>query len=219
MNRVEAVPVIIAGREGYDIQINDREATVQDYIEAVERFISENSCYRARKPELDSCYGCDSCCQERIPVTLIDAFVHGQLTMNQTIENVKHVLVEERVVDITMGVDEKWRCRNLDSEKGICTNYARRPLVCRTYICCPATIRARRLREEIVNSGEDELVRLWFNLRRQDGSLIIHEGLSPDPREDDYPVTPFAGATSYDQVKLKDVCSSKLWHSLTEHEE
>lgn len=215
MQAVEAISVIIDGKQGYDIRVNDPEATVQDYIDAVERFIADNRMHRGRKPVQESCYGCDLCCRERIPVTLIDALNLTDRTITETLTSKMHVLVDGQVVDITMGLDETGSCRNLDADRGLCRDYQRRPLVCRTFICCPATRKARQLREEIVNMGEDELVRTWFSLCEETGSLIIHEGCSPDPCPDDYAETPFFQAAGYHQVKLRDICSPGLWRELT----
>ncbi|MCL4439661.1 MAG: YkgJ family cysteine cluster protein [Firmicutes bacterium] len=221
MDRVEAVPVPIKGRAGYNIRVNDPEATVQDYIDAIEHFIEDNVCFRSRMPELGSCFGCELCCQERIPVTLIDTFnLTGESLretdtgLRKTIEESLHVFVDERVVDITLGLDDSGRCRFLDSEKKICRSYHRRPLVCRTFICCPSTRTAKELRAAIVNSGEDELVRKWFKLKDRNGSLIINEASCPRPMVSDYTKTPFYGAVEYRQVKLKDICSPLLWSQL-----
>ncbi len=224
---VEAVPVQIHGRAGYDIRVNDPEATVQDYIDAVERFMEQNEFYRSRRPELDTCFACDLCCQERIPVTLVDAWnlagsgANKRLNMEEAggtlknvIEKLLHVFVDRKMVDITMGLDESGRCRLLDLT-GICTDYGRRPLVCRTFVCCPSARNAKQLREEIVNSGEDELVRAWFGIKGADGLLIMHEADFPRPDPRDFPETPFFKAADYTQVKLKDICSPRLWGRIT----
>ncbi len=219
MDRVEAVPVVINGQAGYDIRVADPGATVQDYLDAVNRFIEAAQCYRARKPEADSCFACDLCCQERIPVTLIDALNMAEGDLGRFVGEMLHVYVEGRVVDITMGLNEAGKCLCLDSSRGLCRNYGKRPLVCQTFICCPLTRDARKLREEIVNAGEDELVRKWFKIKTWNNNLIIHEAVSPRPDPGDYPRTPFAGAVSYRQVRLKDVCTPRLWKRITEKKE
>lgn len=213
MKRVEAVPALVDGREGYDIRVNDPEANVQDYIDAVNLFISENKYFRSRMPELHTCFGCDLCCRERIPVTVVDAYLLADTSIEQVMKDLLHVYVEGPVVDITMRLDESGGCLCLDSAKRICRLYRRRPLVCQTFICCPSTVKARRLREQIVNAGEDELVRTWFGIRGKNG-LIIHEAESPDPDIIDYPRTPFFGAKTYSEVKLKEICLPDLWEKL-----
>ncbi len=213
MKKVEAVPVMINGQEGYDIRVRDPEATVQDYIDAVNLFISSNKYYRSRTPESDTCFGCDLCCRERIPVTLVDVYNLSDGNMEQVMENLLHVYVEGPVVDITMGLDGAGGCRCLDSVRRLCKLYRRRPLVCQTFICCPSTRKARQLRAEIVNAGEDELVRTWFDIKGKNG-LIMHEADSPAPDIRDYPQTPFCGAKNYKDVKLKEICSPGLWEKL-----
>ncbi|WP_418790801.1 YkgJ family cysteine cluster protein [Phosphitispora sp. TUW77] len=216
MDRVKVIPVLIDGKIGYDIEVTDPGATVQEYIDAVNNFIDTAKYCRIRNPETDSCFGCDLCCQERIPVTLIDVLNMSEGKFRQFVCEMLHVYVEGRVVDITMSLDELERCRYLDNSLGICSNYRKRPLVCQTFICCPATRNANKLREEIINAGEDELVRKWFKFRDKNNNPIIHEGILPAPDIRDYCPTPFAGAVSYDQVKLIDLCNSRLWHKLTE---
>lgn len=213
MDKVEAAPAVINGQLGYDIKINDNDATVQDYIDAIDKFIEESGCYRSRQPELTSCLGCDLCCQERIPVTLVDALKLAEGNLELALKKYLHVYVEDRVVDITMALDEKGRCLLLN-QNGLCSDYSKRSLVCHTFVCCPSTKNAKQLREEIVNSGEDELVRNWFKIRNNNGSLIIHDALDPAPELSDYMVTPFAGCKDYDEVKLRDVCSPQLWKKL-----
>lgn len=212
MDKVEAVPVVIKGQTGYDIKVKDPEATVQDYMDALNRFIEETPCFRTRMPGKQSCYACDLCCQERIPVTLIDACnLSGNGDVMENIWKFFHVYVEDRVVDITMRLNDLGRCRLLDKNKGICLNYLNRPLVCQTFICCPATRAAKQLREEVVNAGEDELVRSWFKSRKNSGRYLINEAINPRLNSGDYSVTPFHSKTSYSQVRLKDVCSNTLW--------
>lgn len=210
MPKVEAVSVTVNGQAGYDIRVHDWEASVQDYIDTLNRFILDNRCYRSRRPELGACLGCDLCCHERIPVTVIDAFNLPDGSPEQAIVKSLHVYVEGQVVDITMRLDESGGCIYLDRTKGICKIYGQRPLVCQTFICCPSTPKAKLLREEIVNTGEDELVRRWFKTGREQGQPIIHEALSPHPDKADYPKTAFAGVQSYKKVTLKDICSAGL---------
>lgn len=214
MHNLEVISLNIRGQLGYDIRIKNEQATVQDYIEALDNFIEHSRCYRSRNDQVDSCYGCNICCQERIPVTLVDAFKLSGKNLSDCVRNLLYVYVEGRVVDITMGLDEQGRCIFLDKEKGICSNYLNRPLVCHTFVCCPSTRNAKELREEIVNAGEDELVREWFKIKGANGRLVIHEGVSPQPDERDYPGTPFSGIEDYRQVRLKDICSPALWKRL-----
>lgn len=214
MVNVDIIPVNIRGQLGYDVLVYNEQATVQDYIDALDSFIEHSGCHRTRNAAADSCYGCNICCQERIPLTLVDALTVSDNNINKCFREIVYVYVEGRVVDITMGLDEQGRCIFLDKERGTCSNYLKRPLVCHTFVCCPSTRTAKDLREEIVNSGEDELVRSWFKIKGTDGRLVIHEGISPNPDARDYPGTPFSGSDDYRQVRLKDVCSPALWKRL-----
>jgi len=215
LKRVEAVPAVFKGKMGYNIKVNDPRATLQDYIDAVEMFISGSGCFRSRKPELETCYGCDLCCQERIPVTMVDVFNLTGPNVEEAFKKFLHVYVDRRVVDITMALDGRGKCIFLDNTKGTCTVYNMRPLVCRTFICCPSTGGAKKLREEIVNTGEDELVRSWFLTGENGITPIIHEGVSPSPDISDYPPTPFARTRDYNKIRIKDVCSPQTWKRLT----
>lgn len=213
LEKVEAIPVLIKGKAGYDIRVNESSATVMDYIDAIDGFIEKNTCYRSRRPGQQSCFGCDFCCQERVPVTLVDALLLSDGDISDTVQKVFHVYVEGPVVDITLGLDGAGKCRFLEKTQGTCRIYPQRPLVCRTFICCPSTSRAKQLREEIVNTGEDELVRNWFRMSGAKGH-IIHEAIEPAPQISDYPPTSFANAVRYDQVRLRDICSPELWENL-----
>jgi hypothetical protein len=70
---------------------------------------------------------------------------------------------------------------------------------------------AKQLREEVVNAGEDELVRSWFKSGKQAGTYLINEAVRPRLNPGDYSATPFYSKTSYSQVRLQEVCSKKLW--------
>lgn len=214
MGKVKVIPTMVKGRWGYDITIEGDDATVQDYIDGLDDFIEQEKCFRSRNQGAQTCFACNLCCQERIPVTIVDALKLGGGDLAKSLTKLLHVYVEEMVVDITMGLDDRGRCRFLDPEKGICSYYSNRPLVCHTFICCPSTTEAKQLREEIVNAGEDELVRSWFGIKGSDGLPPIHEAFQPQADIRDYAQTPFFGRTNYNQVKLKEICSPKLWQKL-----
>ena len=57
-------------------------------------------------------------------------------------------------------LDEYETCALWDRKAGLCSVYASRPLICRTHICAPLSWRAAEVRAQIVNAGEDELVRM-----------------------------------------------------------
>jgi len=226
--KVKVIPVKIKNKTGYDIQITDSTATVQDYLDALNYAILREPLARTRAPgKGKKCYGCDLCCGERIPLTLPDALALSALlaqragssnVQNSSASNFPqlqkflarygYVLVEGRAVDITLRLDEDGFCPFLDRKRRLCTVYEARPLVCQTFICCPQTRRARDLRSAIVNTGEDELVRQWLLATTQTGKPpLIHEALEPDLRLEDWKATAFASKINYSQVFLKDICS------------
>lgn len=211
--------VRINGVNGYDVFVVDPAATVGDYLAALNRAIEELPLDRGRARRR-ACKGCDRCCAERLPLTAVDARVlrrtTGAPTLSAFLALYGHVLVDGRAVDITLARREDGRCCFLDPATRTCRLYAARPLVCQTFICSPQTKRARRLREVLVNKGEDELVRQWLEeadaTRREP---VIHEGYSPRVRAADWPATPFADREGYGEIPLREVCPPGIWRELT----
>lgn len=231
MNRVKAFPVVINGQTGYDIMVTDTAATVQDYLDAVNGLIESGPLWRSRNESITECQGCNRCCQERIPLTRADlnvweaalhwGLVPPDLSLEPTLGNLLSkwctVQVVGPVVDIMIRRDKSGKCLFLDRNSSKCRLYPHRPLVCQTFICCPAARRAEKLREVVVNCGEDELVRDWLDWARQrDEPLIIHEGDQPAVNPADWPPTVFAGRPTYRDVRLIDVCPASLWRQLAQ---
>ncbi len=206
---------------GYDVIVRDPGASVEDYLTALDRAIAEAGLYRARAPGRTGCHGCDRCCAERLPLTWIDylnlrAAAAPDAGLEAFLSVYGHVLVDGPAVDITLAADPAGRCCFLDPDRKICRVYPARPLTCRTYVCCPSTTRARRLRAVLVNRGEDELVRQWLlAAHRRSKPPLIHEGFRPRPRLADWPPTPFSGHTTYREVPLQAVCPPNLWRRLS----
>ncbi|MDI6709942.1 MAG: YkgJ family cysteine cluster protein [Bacillota bacterium] len=218
-DRVRVDMVRIDGANGYDLFVADPEATVGDYLAALNRAIEELPLDRGRARRRE-CKGCDRCCAERLPLTAVDARVlrraTGAPTLSAFLALYGHVLVDGRAVDITLARREDGRCCFLDCGTRTCRLYTARPLVCQTFICSPQTKRARRLREVLVNKGEDELVRQWLGEPGATGrEPLIHEGYSPRVRAADWPATPFAGCEGYDEILLREVCPPGIWRELT----
>lgn len=70
---------------GYDIEILDSTATVQDYLEAINNAILQKPLARTRAPgRRNNCFGCDLCCGERIPLTLLDALALSNILFKNT---------------------------------------------------------------------------------------------------------------------------------------
>ncbi|MDP3044590.1 MAG: YkgJ family cysteine cluster protein [Bacillota bacterium] len=216
IGRVSVTTVVIKGVNGYGVRVSDPAATVQDYLDVVNEAIERGRLFRGRAERAD-CLGCDLCCQERIPLTSIDVLrLYSPLVpepLTAFIRKHAHISVDGGAVDITLRRDRQGRCLFLRPGEGTCRIYDLRPLVCQTFICCPQTKRARRLREQIVNVGEDELVRQWLmeNQRLNTTPHIDETSGRHRVRLDDWPLTPFSGKKAYDEVLLRSVCSPVVW--------
>lgn len=202
---------------GYDVTVTDARATVQDYLDALNRAVDDLELSRGRK-QVRSCAGCDLCCAERAPLTWIDVLnIQKHLgirdgSLQRTLDRVGYIVVDGPVVDIMLRRDDDGRCAFLDRQSRLCTIYPARPLVCQTFICCPATKRAVRVREWLVNYGEDELVRQWLTQAAQKGvDPVFHEGYRPKPELSDWQPNAFSGQRHYHRVLLKDVLPPGVW--------
>lgn len=202
----------VNGRRGYDVRVLSPAASVADYIKAVEA-LDINRLYRSFNPG-SPCPDCACCCGGRLPLTIIDLYglqeglkeLTGKgLSLPEILTGYCQVRVHGRAVDITLRTDAEGFCLFLEPRRHHCRLYQYRPLICRTYFCSPHTRRARVLRETIVNSGEDELVRYW---------LSLHPDLPAGIKRNDWQPTPFAGVDHYDDIPLRALCSAELWHQL-----
>ncbi|RJX19299.1 MAG: YkgJ family cysteine cluster protein [Desulforudis sp.] len=214
---VSVTTIVIQGVNGYDVHVSDPRASVQDYLDVVNKAIEDNQLYRGRAERTD-CRGCDLCCQERIPLTSIDvlrlkAQVAPAESLTGFVRTHANVSVDGGAVDITLRLDRQGRCQFLHPDGRTCRVYTSRPLVCQSFICCPQTKRARKLRERIVNVGEDELVRQWLLKNRQLGTQPYIDRCLSAPAIDlrDWSETPFSGKTAYDEVLLREACLPGLW--------
>lgn len=195
----------------FDIEILDPEATAGDFEKECQDLFSEDHVLRKYS---DSCIGCSLCCTERIPVTKIDLIriVAGdrdpQSVDEQEIKRLAGDIVTVTKVgsciDVTMNVDEWGICRFWLKEMGICSIYRFRPFACRTYICAPVSRRFEELRTQIINQGQDGLV-----------SFICGD----EEIDDVYKCkNAFTDAKSYDEIRIKNICTKRLWRMLLWHE-
>lgn len=217
---VQIISVELKRGVGYDVRVTDARATVQDYLDTLNQYIEEGIYTRTRS-ETAMCKGCDCCCHERIPLTLVDvlrlqnAVGEGVGPISSTVAKYTHVAAEGPAVDIALAGGVDGQCVFLAEDTGCCQIYNYRPMVCQTYICCPATQRAKTLRSLIVNLGEDELVRYWLDeVEAGRGKLVLHEAYDPAINPQDWSKNVFTGITDYTQIRLKDLCTSELWQSL-----
>lgn len=189
----------------YDIEIKDPGATVGDFEEVCQDLFSEQEAYRKYS---DSCFGCCICCSERIPVTRIDLeriykSDHGRGNGNEAdfrkwAERVASAQKSGECVDVTLQVDYYCICQFWDREKGLCSIYQARPFACRTYLCAPMSRRLEELRSQIINMGQDDLVPHLC----QDAPKIYRKKNAFTERE------------SYKDIKLRDICTKRLWRQL-----
>lgn len=222
--KIKVTPIKLKSYTGYDLQVLDEEATVQDYLDSLDELFLGHDLSRARN-QVATCEGCPKCCNERIPLTSIDLNLmlehfnlgksgQNKLALVDFIIRFAYVTVEGPAVDITLRRPLE-NCIHLN-DLGKCSKYLYRPLVCRTFFCCPSTKRAELLREFIVNTGEDELIRLWLTqIINDNNNLTIDEAYDAEPDLDDWPENPFSGKEQYNEIKLKDLCPANLWSQLT----
>lgn len=218
--KVEILPLDFEGERGYDLVVRDVSATVQDYLDSLNAAVENMPLSRGRARR-KACAGCDLCCAERAPLTWIDLInlqkTGGLNTLSLTaiLQRVAYIVIEGPVVDIMLRRGKDDRCIFLDRKQRLCSVYAFRPLVCQAFICSPASKRARRLWEVIVNRGEDELVWKWLSaLAESGGKMVYDEGYHPRPRLSDWDPTPFSGRKAYRDVLLREVCPADLWRRL-----
>ncbi|PKM90427.1 MAG: zinc/iron-chelating domain-containing protein [Firmicutes bacterium HGW-Firmicutes-12] len=216
--KVRLLPYYKDEIKGIDIEITGKDATVADYLDALDTYILAGDFIRLRD-DTNHCEGCDTCCGERMPLTSIDVFdlkskLSPELSMGQFFNRYTYVAVIGRNIDIMLARDFADKCILLDKEKKRCTQYEIRPLVCRTYICTLFSPRADRLRLEVVNTGEDQLVRQWLQCY-QNGECVIHEEDNPRINLDDWQSDSWIGKSSYAKMLLQDILTPKLWSELT----
>lgn len=233
---VEILEYKVQGKRGYDVRINSDKATVYDYLQKLQNWSEQGHWYHSRNPGISNCTGCAYCCQERIPLTIIDIYnlakveqegslgyeaknQSSQHTIYRLVKRWSYVWVEGPVVDIVLRRTPEGHCVFLDPGTFRCRIYPLRPLVCQSYFCCSSSRRAMRLREAIVNKGEDELVRQWLLELIQMGIDIKNEPpLNEAERAaiclEDWPTTCFADCQDYGQVRIKELCEPDLWKEL-----
>lgn len=215
--KVEVVPYTLENSEGIDLMVYNDNATIADYCRAVDSYILEEEFNRLRS-NTRQCEGCDICCRERIPLTYIDLRmiknkIAPKLDLQQFFQRYTYITVEGRAVDITLARDYEDKCIFLDNDSHRCLIYEARPLVCRTYICTELSPNASDLRNYLVNSGEDELVRVWWESGKDQG-LIMHEAHNPAVTGEDWSENAWTGKLNYEELSIKEVLPRTLWEKL-----
>ncbi len=222
-NRLKILPYNKYGALGVDLAVYSEEATVGDYCRAIEDYILCGS-YERKRAQPGTCEGCDICCHERIPLTSIDVLGLKEqvasslglvLDLADIFQRFTYIAVSGRVVDISLSRQQDESCIFLNNETKKCLQYEKRPFVCRTYLCTNSSGRLAGLRDSIVNSGEDELVRMWL-LTAKDNGYIMHEASEPAVSTADWPENVWTGKRSFAEVVIKEIVSPSLWADLFE---
>ena len=201
--RVSANPVQFEQGLGLDVTINDMDATVEDLAQAYAAasddllLLKEQRHFPAVEPH-GSCFGCTHCCHRfNIFLSRIDALGLAALEGVSPEEfMVFCTAYEPWKVDRVRLADPRVYCLREDDQG--CGKYFDRPLICRLFICCPHTERAKRLIGEVNRLAEEDLVN-WRN-------DLVDSG------------NPFSGKFSYSQVLLRDCVTPELWLELYQPE-
>lgn len=212
MEKIAVLPVKARDQWGmeslaYDLKIRDASANLNDYVQALSHFAAAH---------MEDCKGCDGCCHERAPLISSDIPAltkllpqASQFPFHEVIESFCELkLSADGCVDITLR-RPKGDCIFLDQGEKFCKEHASRPFVCRSHFCLPQSARAQELRTQIVNAGEDELVRLLLSEEKQGAPLFLN-GI----KGEDYPPSSISGKDAYTQILLKNICSQALWLEL-----
>ena len=199
MNTLEFEIIKVDDGFAYDVRLLDENATVGDYIRLLDEFLDE---------KVAPCLGCDLCCSQRIPLTLPDIYTYVGKERDSIAAFLKEkaeIRYNGKAVDIKLAQrEEDDSCVFLDRENQKCSDHIHRSLTCHTYICLPQTPRARALREDLINNGEDALVAALFDL-----GLLEDEG-----RSEHYPIKDAWQGKTFEEIRLKDVLSPSVFEDL-----
>lgn len=194
---------------GYDVEVDSDDVTVGDYMDALNNF---------QNTTMADCRGCDGCCHERVPLIYGDYFLAGggenSETLGEWLNRVSMLNYDGGAVDIMLHRRGDSSCSFLDVEKKECTDHLHRTFVCQTHCCLPKSQRALNLRGEIVNAGEDELVRRLL-AEISEGKTDLWQDELGTANIADYAPNQFTTACeNWQNVKLKDLLSAEVWSQI-----
>lgn len=203
------------GLFGYDLQVLDQNATVGDYLDAVENFQAQT---------MADCYGCDGCCHERVPLMLCDFYFSeyyesGGSSLGEWLCQTKARLeFFGEAVDLQLSRRKNGSCAWLNEQDKCCAAHKYRTFACRSHCCLPKSERAEALRAVIINSGEDELIRrLLAELRQQRmQDFLPNEARLAEVLAEDYAANGFSNLSGEDwrNALLRDFADEALWQDL-----
>lgn len=213
MKKLQLQKENLGGLPGYELRIKDREINIKEMLDELNSFFAQAGVERLWHNGGDSCYGCNRCCYEPLPVTSIDVYNLCQ-ACNASIVDIYRCLyveVKQGIIDVTLRRSKKEKCIFLNN-KGKCQVYDKRPFLCQTYICCQTTAAVEEMRSQIVNQGMDELIRLSL-AAFQGGDLPfpVDRGKRAEIDPVQWCSNVFTGKRSYSQLRLREVLSSDLW--------
>ena len=202
--RVSANSVWLEQGVGLDIVINDQNATVEDLMQVYGAASDDVDLQKEQRffPAVEphgTCFGCTYCCHRfNIFLSRLDVIRLAAAESVSPREFMAFCTVYEPwKVDRRRLVDPGRYCLR-DDDQG-CGKYADRPLICRLFICCPHTARAKRLIGEVNRLAEEELVN--WRMGQLDKT------------------NPFNERCSYSQVLLKECVDADLWQELFQLEQ
>ena len=165
-----------------------------DDVISVDDFLREFDAFCAEKTA--SCYGCVGCCQERVPVTYIDATTLLKILppTEQALSSLCEKYLEikklpDGAYDITLRRSPSGSCIFIDSDNNCCSIHKYRPFACGSHHCLPRGSQINAIRSEIINQGMDELIR-----------VMQQENILGNINPEDYPENIFTGQNSYKKI-------------------
>ncbi|NYE58231.1 Fe-S-cluster containining protein [Carboxydothermus ferrireducens DSM 11255] len=211
MQKVEIIAKIIANLRGYALKI-DPDATVTDYLKAVENLVEAGEYYREAGTK--SCLKCVKCCYERIPLTNVDVIMlrrglgekNGQnIDLYHFLRDYTEIFIKGWEIDIILKRNENGACVFLNEKDRKCEIYAFRPFVCRSFYCIPTTEETETIRMAVVNLGEDALVREYLLYLREYGlTPYWTRAVKPKLNVNYYPKNIFWKKENY-EIRIKDI--------------
>lgn len=216
MPKVQFTKTMLKGMAGFDLQVKSGNASIQEFLDAMNEFVEKAALPRLWPPNCSNCYGCNLCCHEPLPVTSIDVENICRALQIDFIESFKYlwVQVQGNVVDITLKRKKGHNCIFLNQE-GICKIYSARPFLCQSFICSNVPESLNEIRSQIVNQGMDELVRKAIMAFKSRGKAIpVNLGSTRYVNLNDWPRNCFSDKKSYSKILLKNVLSSDLMRVL-----
>ena len=117
---------------------------------------------------------------------------------------------QDGLVDIYFQRDENNACCLLDLKNKCCTQHNSRAFVCRSHFCIPRSAVFEDFREEIVNGGENELIRLLLAEEANGAPPLGSKKLSQLLSHLDYPPNCQSDKKTYKEIILKN-CINKSY--------